>query len=100
MKSLKITKGQSESIYRRRIDNTMAKRKRTKRQTTINHVSTKALTTGRRIHTYILAICVYNVFSVKQKVGNLDVLISMHIYVFIKRKAWTYCGKEREYCFQ
>jgi hypothetical protein len=56
---------------RRRIDNTMVKirridntRRRTKRQTTIHHVSTKALTTGRRIHTYLLAICVYNVFSV------------------------------------
>jgi hypothetical protein len=42
----------------------MAKRERTKRQTTIHHVSTKALITGRRIHTYVLAICVYNVFSV------------------------------------
>ena len=29
-KSLKITKGYSESVYRRRTDNTMAKRKRTK----------------------------------------------------------------------
>jgi hypothetical protein len=35
-KSLKIPKGQSESVYRRRTDNTMAKRKRTKGQTTIN----------------------------------------------------------------
>ena len=34
-KSLKIPKGQSESIYRRRTDNTIAKRKRTKGQTTI-----------------------------------------------------------------
>jgi hypothetical protein len=34
-KSLKIPKGQSESIYRRRTDNTMAKRKSTKGQTTI-----------------------------------------------------------------
>ena len=34
-KSLKIPKGQSETVYRRRIDNTMAKRKRTKGQTTI-----------------------------------------------------------------
>jgi hypothetical protein len=34
-KSLKIPKGQSESIYRRRTDNTMAKRKRTRGQTTI-----------------------------------------------------------------
>ena len=34
-KSLKIPKGQSESVYRRRTDNTMAKRKRTKGQTTI-----------------------------------------------------------------
>jgi len=33
--SLKIPKGQSESVYRRRI-NTMAKRKCTKGQTTIN----------------------------------------------------------------
>jgi hypothetical protein len=34
-KSLKIPKGQSESEYRRRTDNTMAKRKNTKGQTTI-----------------------------------------------------------------
>jgi hypothetical protein len=36
-KSLKIPKGQSESVYRRRTDNTMAKRKSTKGQTTINN---------------------------------------------------------------
>jgi hypothetical protein len=30
-KSLKIPKGQSESVYRRRTDNTMAKRKKYKR---------------------------------------------------------------------
>jgi hypothetical protein len=35
-KSLKIPKGQSESVYRRRTDKTKAKRKRTKGQTTIN----------------------------------------------------------------
>ena len=35
MKSLKIPKGQSESVYRR-TDNTVAKRKSTKGQTTIN----------------------------------------------------------------
>jgi hypothetical protein len=34
-KSLKIPKGQSESVYRRRTDNTMAKRKSAKGQTTI-----------------------------------------------------------------
>ena len=34
-KSLKIPKGQSESVNRRRTDNTMAKRKSTKGQTTI-----------------------------------------------------------------
>jgi hypothetical protein len=34
-KSLKIPKGQSESVYQRTTDNTMAKRKRTKGQTTI-----------------------------------------------------------------
>jgi len=34
-KSLKIPKGYSESLYRRRTDNTMAKRKSTKGQTTI-----------------------------------------------------------------
>jgi hypothetical protein len=34
-KSLKIPKGQSESVYRGRTDNAMAKRKRTKGQTTI-----------------------------------------------------------------
>jgi hypothetical protein len=32
-KSLKIPKGQSESVYRRRTDNTMAKRKSTKGKT-------------------------------------------------------------------
>ena len=35
-KCLKIPKGQSESVYRRRTDNTIAKRKSTKGQTTIN----------------------------------------------------------------
>ena len=35
-KSLKISKGQSETVYRRRTDNTMAKRKSTKEQTTID----------------------------------------------------------------
>jgi hypothetical protein len=35
-KSLKIPKGQSETVYRRRTDNTMAKRKSTKGQTTID----------------------------------------------------------------
>ena len=34
-KSLEIPKGQSESVYRRRPDNTMTKRKSTKGQTTI-----------------------------------------------------------------
>jgi hypothetical protein len=34
-KSLKIPKGYSESVYRRRTGNTMAKRKRTKGQTPI-----------------------------------------------------------------
>jgi hypothetical protein len=34
-KSLKIPKGQSESVYRRRTDNTMVKRKGTKGQTMI-----------------------------------------------------------------
>jgi len=37
-KSLKIPKGQSESVYRRRTDNTMAKRKSTKGQITINKI--------------------------------------------------------------
>jgi len=35
-KSLKIPKGQSKSVYWRKTDNTMAKRKSTKGQTTIN----------------------------------------------------------------
>jgi hypothetical protein len=35
-KSLKIPKGQSETVYRKRTDNTMAKRKSTKGQTTID----------------------------------------------------------------
>jgi hypothetical protein len=35
-KSLKIPKGQSESVYRKRTDNTMTKRKSAKGQTTIN----------------------------------------------------------------
>jgi hypothetical protein len=34
-KSLKTPKGQPESVYRRRTDNTMARRKSTKGQTTI-----------------------------------------------------------------
>jgi hypothetical protein len=34
-KRLKIPKGQSKSVFRRRTDNTMAKRKSTKGQTTI-----------------------------------------------------------------
>jgi hypothetical protein len=34
-RSLKIPRGQSESVYQRRADNTMAKRKSTKGQTTI-----------------------------------------------------------------
>jgi len=34
-KSLKTPKGSSESVYRKRTDNTMAKRKSTKGQTTI-----------------------------------------------------------------
>ena len=35
MKSLKIPKGKSKFVHRRRTDNTMAKRKSTKGQTTI-----------------------------------------------------------------
>ena len=35
-KSLKISKGKSETLYRRRTDNTMAKRKSTKGQTMID----------------------------------------------------------------
>jgi hypothetical protein len=35
-KELKDTKGESEPVYRRRTDNTMAKRKSTKGQITIN----------------------------------------------------------------
>jgi len=52
-KSLKIPKGQSESVYRRRTANTMAKRKSTKGQTTIyktyktkNQVTRTPLKTG------------------------------------------------------
>ena len=41
-KSLKKTKGQSESVYRRRTENTMAKRKNTKGQTTIYNKYTQA----------------------------------------------------------
>jgi hypothetical protein len=36
-KSLRIPKGKSESVYRRRTDNTMVKRKNTKGQTMIKH---------------------------------------------------------------
>ena len=36
-KSLKIPKGQSESVYRRRTDNTMTKRKSTKKQKKTNN---------------------------------------------------------------
>jgi len=40
-KSLKIPKGQSESVNRRRTDNTMAKRKSTKGQTKHTHKKLK-----------------------------------------------------------
>jgi hypothetical protein len=40
-KSLMIPKGQSETVYRGRTDKTMAKRKSTKGQTTINKTYTK-----------------------------------------------------------
>ena len=39
-KNLNIPKGQSETVYRRRTDNTMAKRKSTKGQTTIDKTYT------------------------------------------------------------
>jgi len=39
-KSLKIPKGWTESVYRKRTDNTMAKRKCTKGQTTFNKTNT------------------------------------------------------------
>ena len=39
-KNLKIPKGQSESVYRRRMDNTLAERKSTGGQTTINKTYT------------------------------------------------------------
>ena len=42
MKSAKIPKGQSESVYRRRTENTMAKRKSTKGKTTIYKHAYKA----------------------------------------------------------
>jgi hypothetical protein len=47
-RSLKILKEQSESVYRKRTDNTMAKRKSTKGQTTIykkKHITRTSLTT-------------------------------------------------------
>jgi hypothetical protein len=47
-RSLKILKEQSESVYRKRTDNTMAKRKSTKGQTTIykkKHITRTPLTT-------------------------------------------------------
>jgi hypothetical protein len=44
-KSLKIPKRQSESVYRRRTDNTMAKRKSTKGQTTIYKTIQKKIQT-------------------------------------------------------
>ena len=40
-KSLKIPKGQSESVYRRRTDNTMAKRKSTKGQNDLQNMNIK-----------------------------------------------------------
>ena len=42
-KYLKIPKGKSEAVHRRRIDNTMAKRKRAKEQTTNNTIFHKIL---------------------------------------------------------
>ena len=38
LEEVEDTKGQSESVYRRRRDNTMAKRKSTKGQTTLKNV--------------------------------------------------------------
>jgi len=40
-KNLRITKGQSESVYRRRTDNTMAQRKSTKQRSTKHTYKTK-----------------------------------------------------------
>jgi len=40
-KSVKIPKGQSESVYRRRTDNTMAKRKRTNNDQQNIHIKLK-----------------------------------------------------------
>ena len=48
MKSLKIPKGQSESVYRRRTDNTMAKRKSTKEQEAIYKILHRKLKIEQR----------------------------------------------------
>ena len=48
-KSLKIPNGQSETVYRRRTDNTMAKRKRTKGQTTIDKTKDRVTRTPLKI---------------------------------------------------
>ena len=58
-KSLKISKGYSESLHRRRTDNTMANRKRTKGQTTIyktQHRKLKIYQILKSVKLYIIPI--------------------------------------------
>ena len=50
-KSLKTQKGQSESVYRRRTDNTMAKRKSTKGQTYVFFTYLLFITMGTKYMT-------------------------------------------------
>jgi len=63
-KSLKIPKGQSESVYRRWTDNTMAKRKSTKGQTTIYKTSSNTNPTKNRGWTQVLWTLVLRIMVV------------------------------------
>ena len=70
--SLKIPKGQSESVYRRRTENTMAKRKSTKGQTAINDIHLGS------------DLCMAKILC---------------LYTFYFKKIYSqYCHKEKRYC--
>jgi hypothetical protein len=55
-KSLKIPKGQSKSVYRRRTDNTMAKRKSTKGQTRIYKTFFKDMMEKATVFSFTIAV--------------------------------------------
>jgi hypothetical protein len=74
MKSLKISKGQSESVYRRGTYNTMTKRKSSKRQTRINFKEPTHIFKSIYFLFFSFTYCLYLCFY-KQ---SLCLFISMH----------------------